>query len=107
MVTYGSDNGYRQAATGVERKTLVHGAATMMVQFRLEEGSRLPRHSHENEQTGYLIVGSLRFTIGEEIYTLAAGDSWCIPGGVAHSVEALHDSVVVEGFSPPREDFLP
>ena len=59
------------------------------------------------EQTGYLVSGSLRLTIGEEARDLAQGDSWCIPGGTDHGAEVLADSVAVEVFSPVREDYLP
>lgn len=105
MVTYGSDQGYRRLREGIDMKNLVDGDQTMMIHVRMEKGSHIPRHSHPQEQTGYLLAGSLRFTIGDQIYTLSGGDSWCIPGGVAHKVDALEDTVVIEVFSPPREDY--
>ena len=105
MITYASDEGYRSLREGIEMRNLVHGDRTMMVHVHLEKGSHLPRHSHPHEQTGYLIAGSLRFKIGDKTYSLSGGDSWCVPGGAAHEVDALEDSVVVEVFSPPREDY--
>jgi len=42
-----------------------------------------------------------------EIWDVEAGDSWCLPGNIEHSAEALEDSVVIEVFSPVREDYLP
>ena len=107
MVTYGSDEGYRPLAAGIVMKNLVHGEGTMMVQFRLDEGSHLQRHKHPEEQTGYLIAGSLRLRVGNETYTLSPGDSWNIPSGTPHSADALADSVAVEVFAPVREDYLP
>ena len=106
MVPYSRDEGYRRLHDGIELQNLVHGDETMMIQVRLERGSHLPRHSHPHEQTGYLLSGSLRFTIGDEVYMLGGGDTWCIPGGVPHEVDALEDTVVVEVFAPPREDYL-
>lgn len=106
MVTYDSQEGFRLNREGIQMKNLVHGEHTMMMQFLLDEGSHIPRHSHPQEQTGYLVAGSLRFTIGEKVYTLSAGDSWCIPGGVPHKVDTLQDSIVLEVFSPLRDDYL-
>ncbi|HRZ39328.1 MAG TPA: cupin domain-containing protein [Candidatus Paceibacterota bacterium] len=101
-----SDTGYRRVLDGIERKTLVHGDETLMTEFRLGQGAVLPRHSHPHEQTGYLVTGRIRLSIGAETYEVHAGDSWCIPGGVEHGADILEDSVAVEVFSPVREDYL-
>jgi len=92
---------------GITRQTLVYGPQTLMTEFRLERDSVLPRHAHPHEQTGYLVAGRLRLTIGDETRDLEPGDSWCIPGDVAHSAVALEESVAVEVFAPVREDYLP
>ena len=102
-----SENGYRPALDGIERKTLVHGQITLMTEFRLRQGSALPRHSHPHEQTGYLVSGSLDLTIGTETNRVAPGAAWCIPGNVGHNAVALSDSVAIEVFSPVRADYLP
>jgi len=102
-----SDHGYHPALAGIERKTLVHGDQTLMTEFRLGQGSVLPRHAHPHEQTGYLVRGCLRLFIGAEEFQAQAGDSWCIPGGVEHGAQILEDSVAIEVFSPVREDYLP
>ncbi len=102
-----SNAGYRPALAGVERKTLVHGAKTLMTEFRLRKGSVLPRHSHPHEQTGYLVKGRIRLLIGTEAHEARVGDSWCIPGGAEHGAEILEDAVAIEVFSPVRDDYLP
>ena len=102
-----SADGYRQAADGIELKALVHGENTLMSEFRLTQGARLPRHSHPHEQTGYLVSGRMELTIGSEIQTVNPGDSWCIPGGIEHQATILEDAVAIEVFSPLREDYLP
>lgn len=102
-----NENGYRQVLEGIQLKTLVYGDKTLLAEFRLAEGSRLPRHSHLHEQTGYLVSGRIRLTIGEDSFEVAPGDSWCIPGNVEHLAEALENAVAVEAFSPVREDYLP
>jgi quercetin dioxygenase-like cupin family protein len=103
----GTDDGYLDALPGIRRKTLSYGDATLMSEFRLRAGYPLPIHDHPEEQTGYLVGGRLRLTIGEETYDVAPGDSWSIPGGVPHGAEVLEDAVAVEVFSPVREDYLP
>jgi len=97
----------RKLLEGVELTTLVHGEKTLMGQFRIAKGSVIPAHSHPHEQTGIMLSGRLRFKVDGQIKDVEPGDSWCLPGGVEHSAEALEDSVVVEVFSPVREDYLP
>jgi len=97
---------YRQLLEGIFLKTLVHGERTLMGQFKLEKGAVVPSHGHMHEQIGMLISGRLRFQVGNETFEAEAGDSWCIPGEVEHSAEALEDSIAVEVFSPVRDDYL-
>lgn len=97
----------RELIEGVHLSTLVHGDKTLMGQFSIAKGSAIPPHSHPHEQTGFMVSGKLRFKIEDEVMDAETGDSWCIPGDVEHSVEALEDSVVIEVFSPVREDYLP
>lgn len=106
MFTASSDGGYREPVPGIRYKTLAHGAKTLLAEFHLQKGSTLPRHSHPHEQTGYLVRGALRFTIGGRTFEARPGDAWCIPGGVEHEASALEDTVVVEVFSPVRGEYL-
>jgi quercetin dioxygenase-like cupin family protein len=99
--------GYTLAIPGIERKTLVFGERTLMTEFLLKKGNRLPQHSHPHEQTGYLVKGRIRLSIGSEENDVKPGDSWCIPSGVEHGAGILEDSVAIEVFSPIREDYLP
>jgi quercetin dioxygenase-like cupin family protein len=100
-------DGYQQAVPGIQRKTLVYGDKTLTAEFRLEKGSQLPSHVHPQEQTGYLISGRMRLFVGDDVYDVEPGDSWCVPGNVEHRAEILADSVAVEVFAPLREDYLP
>jgi quercetin dioxygenase-like cupin family protein len=97
----------RQLLDGVTITTLVYGEKTLMGRFSLTKGAVIPKHSHPHEQTGIMISGKLRFIVDGEITDVEPGDSWCLPGGTEHSAEALEDSVVVEVFSPVRDDYLP
>ncbi|MEW6668379.1 MAG: cupin domain-containing protein [Thermodesulfobacteriota bacterium] len=102
-----SKTGYIVALEGIERKTLAYGEKTLMTEFLLKKGCTLPRHAHPHEQTGYLVKGRIRLSIGAEEWDAHPGDSWSIPGGVEHAAEVMEDSVAVEVFSPVREDYLP
>lgn len=107
MFEHKCDQGFIPALEGIERKTLVHGAKSLMTEFRLRKGAILPRHSHPHEQTGYLVSGRIRLSIGPDQYDAKAGDSWCVPGGVEHGADILEDSVAIEVFSPVRDDYVP
>jgi quercetin dioxygenase-like cupin family protein len=97
---------YRQPLKGVRFKSLAHGEKTHLTEFRLDKGSDIPMHTHPHEQTGYLISGKMKFTIADEVFMAEAGDGWNIPGDVEHGVEVLESAVVIEVFSPAREDYL-
>ena len=107
MICKASQRGYELALPGIERKTLAHGDRTLMTEFRMRKGSTLPQHAHSQEQTGYLVSGCLRLTIGRRSVEARPGDSWSIPGGMQHAAAILEDSVAIEVFSPVRNDYLP
>jgi quercetin dioxygenase-like cupin family protein len=99
--------GYKTVLNGIKMKTLAYGERTLAAEFILEKGNTLPRHRHPNEQTGYLVSGRIRLSIGAASHEVSPGDCWCVPSGVEHGAEILEDSVAVEVFSPVREDYLP
>ena len=101
------DRGYKQVLSGIQLKTLVYGEKTLFSEFRMEANSTLPKHSHFHEQTGYLVEGKIRLTIGTDTFEVEPGDCWCIPGNTEHSAEILEKSLAIEVFSPVREDYLP
>jgi quercetin dioxygenase-like cupin family protein len=67
----------------------------------------IPEHRHPQEQTGYLVSGRLEFSIDGAKLVAEPGSSWSLPADLPHSASALEDSIVVEVFSPVREDYLP
>ena len=107
MIRKASQRGYQPALPGIERKTLVYGEHTLLTEFRMRKGSTLPLHAHPQEQTGYLVSGRVRLTVGRRTVEVKPGDSWSIPGGTQHGAAILEDSVAIEVFSPVREDYLP
>lgn len=107
MFYRGCDEGFRQVLPGVSMKTLTYGKDMLFTEFRLKADCSLPSHAHPQEQTGYLVSGSIRLTIGNDVFVAGPGDSWNIPGNVVHGAVILEDSVAIEVFSPVREDYLP
>lgn len=101
-----NDEGFKPVLEGVTIKTLVYGDKSLLSEFHLKKGSRLPLHAHPNEQTGYMITGHIKLSIGGKIFEVKPGDSWSIPGGMEHGAEILEDSQIVEIFSPVRDDYL-
>ncbi len=101
------DAGFHTPIEGIRMKTLAYGENSLLTQFHLKEGSILPKHSHPQEQTGYMLSGKLMLVIDNEEFIAEPGDTWSIPGDVEHWAEVLEDSVAIEVFSPVREDYLP
>jgi len=90
-------------------RRLITGDRVMLTHVYLKKGSIVPRHSHENEQLTYILEGGLRFWIGpdeSEVIEVRAGEVLHIPSFVQHKAEALEDTLDVDIFSPPREDWL-
>jgi quercetin dioxygenase-like cupin family protein len=90
---------------GVHRRTMATTDEAMLCHFFLEAGCGVPRHNHMNDQVGYVVSGQVEVTINEQVRIIEAGDSYAVPGGIYHSVKAVVDSVVIDVFSPPREDY--
>ena len=99
----------REQVTDSLSRRYVAGERMMLAHLYLEAGSVVPMHSHHNEQITYVVEGALRFWIGgddpEEI-VVRAGEVLHIPADVPHKAEALEDTLDVDVFSPPRQDWL-
>lgn len=91
---------------GVHRKVLAYNNEMMMCEIRFSKGAVGAVHAHPHLQTTYVVSGSFEFTIGEEKRVVRAGDSLLMPPDVPHGTIALEDGVLVDVFSPMRDDFL-
>jgi len=81
----------------------------MLAHVYLKKGCIVPKHSHENEQLTYILEGALKFRIGEdgaEEIVVSAGEVLLIPSNIPHMAEALEETLDVDVFSPPRQDWL-
>jgi quercetin dioxygenase-like cupin family protein len=99
----------RERVTDVISRRVITGDDMMIAHVYLQRGSIVPRHTHINEQITYILEGALRFWIGEdeaEEIVVRAGEVLHIPANVPHKAEALEDTLDVDVFSPPRQDWL-
>lgn len=99
----------KERVTDSISRRLVTGERMMLAHVYLDAGAIVPTHSHENEQLTYILEGALHFWIGEdgeEEVTVRAGEVLHIPSNVPHRAEALEDTLDVDVFSPPRQDWL-
>lgn len=82
------------------------GANTMLARIGLKKGAVVPQHHHFHEQISHVVEGALLFRIDGDETTVRAGEILCIPPHVPHEVVALEDSVALDIFNPPRQDWI-
>ena len=90
-------------------RRLITGDRMMLAHVYIKKGGIVPKHFHENEQLTYVLEGVLRFWMGDDQQTVidvAAGEVLVIPSNVPHKAEALEDTLDVDIFCPPRQDWL-
>jgi len=87
-------------------RKLITGDRIMMSHVILKKGSVVPAHKHENEQITYILRGTLKFEVNGKDIVLREGDVLHIPPNVVHSAVALEDTLDLDVFSPPRQDWL-
>ena len=91
---------------GVVRRTLASGDRATVVEVTMARGAKVPIHTHEHEQVGYVARGRVRFEIGGDTQDVPEGDSYLVPSDVPHMATALEDSIAIDIFSPPRTEYL-
>jgi quercetin dioxygenase-like cupin family protein len=107
MIYQPDPTNFRELLPGIFMKVLTYGDTSMLCEFQLKQGAVIPAHQHPQEQSGYLVSGSLRFFGDEGESIVSEGHSWNFNGGVVHGAEVLVDSVAIEVFSPIRPEYLP
>ena len=99
----------KERVSDLLQRRLITGERMMLAHVYLDKGCIVPRHSHDNEQLTYILEGALHFWLGEdgeEEVTVRAGEVLVIPPNLPHKAEALEDTLDVDIFSPPRQDWL-
>jgi quercetin dioxygenase-like cupin family protein len=90
-------------------RRLITSERMMIAHVYLEKGDEVPEHSHENEQITYILEGALQFWLGEKgerELTVHAGEVLVIPSYLPHRALAVEDTLDVDVFNPPRQDWL-
>jgi quercetin dioxygenase-like cupin family protein len=106
---YRWDDMPRERVSDKLERRLITGDRMMLGHVYLAKGCIVPKHSHENEQLTYILEGALRFWLGEageDERVVRAGEVLHIPSNLPHKAEALEDTLDVDIFSPPRQDWL-
>ena len=91
---------------GVTRRVLAYDEEIMLVEFTFEADLKLPLHTHPHRQVSCVKSGKLEFTLGDEVFILGPGDSITIPPDIPHGALPLEASVIMDVFTPARQDFL-
>ena len=87
-------------------RQMIFGESAMLARIVLLRGAIVPRHSHINEQITWIISGALKLIFDDGERILRDGEMLLIPANVPHAAEALEDTVDVDVFAPPREDWI-
>jgi len=87
-------------------REMVVGGKIMLARVIMKKGAHVPLHHHHNEQVTYILEGALKFAIDGKEIVVSAGEVLCIPSMVPHEAWALEDTVDLDVFDPPREDWL-
>jgi quercetin dioxygenase-like cupin family protein len=88
------------------QRQFVVGHDLMIARVLLKQGSVVPEHSHVNEQITYILEGALQFDIDGKRIVVRAGEVLCIPPNMPHAALALEDTVDLDVFNPPRQDWI-
>ena len=91
---------------GIRRRILAHGGSLMQVEVHFEAGAVGTLHSHPHEQLTHVLSGEFEFTIGDETRIVRAGDTLYKRPGVAHGCVCRKPGVLLDTFTPQRDDFL-
>ena len=96
----------QELGDGITRKLLIHGGRLMAVEVHFKKGAAVEPHSHPHEQVGYFLKGKFEMTIEGQIQIMLPGDSYYTAPDQVHGARAFEDGVVLDVFTPQREDFL-
>ena len=101
-----NENPWIELAPGIRRRTITHGATMYQMIAELEAGSIMPEHQHPQEQIMHIISGRMKVNAGSDSRELGPGESIYLAGNVPHGVETLEKTIVLDTFSPPRDEYL-
>jgi quercetin dioxygenase-like cupin family protein len=91
---------------GLERRVGAHNEKIFLAEHRMEKGWVGEAHKHPHDQVVYVVTGHLLVVAGDQTFEIRGGDSFVVRGDVSHQASALEPSVVIDVFTPCREDYL-
>lgn len=97
---------WEDVAPGMRRKFMGYNDEIMMVQVQFDKGGIGARHAHVHSQTTYVVSGEFEVAIGDDKKVLKAGDGFFIPPNLEHGAVCLEAGMLIDVFSPIREDFM-
>lgn len=97
---------WEEVDKGVKRKIMSYDDKLMVVKVAFEKGGVGSLHQHPHSQITHVESGSFEVEIGEEKKVLTGGDAFYIPPNVMHGAVCLEEGVLIDVFSPMREDFI-
>ena len=106
IVVSGTEARTSAPEAGLQRKVLAYNDQLFLAEHRMQKGWSGAVHSHPHEQIVYIVQGHLRITASDREFEVRSGDSFVVRGGIAHGATALEDSIVIDVFTPCREDYL-
>lgn len=101
-----ADLRWEEIAPGVRRTLVAYNDDLLLVKVEFETGAVGALHHHVHSQISYVESGEFEATVGDETRLLRAGDSFYAAPNVPHGVVARRAGVLLDSFSPVREDFL-
>jgi quercetin dioxygenase-like cupin family protein len=96
----------REALNPLIDREMVVGNQIMVARVLMKKGAHVPLHQHHNEQVTYILEGALKFAIDGREIVVRSGEVLCIPPNMPHEAWALEETVDLDVFNPPREDWL-
>ena len=106
IVKHHDETVLRDLGGGSGRRILAWNEQMMLVEVEFEAGAKGAPHSHPHVQSSYMLSGKFTYTVEDESTELNPGDCVVVPGGLVHSTVCLEKGVLLDTFTPCRENFL-
>lgn len=101
-----SENAKKREFKGVSFDVLAVGEKTMVTRMNFKMEDNVPFHKHPNEQNGYVVSGKYKIKFKDSEDVISSGDSYSIGEDVLHAFEVIEPGVVIDVFTPLRQDYL-
>ena len=87
-------------------REMISGQDATVARVILSRGAIVPRHSHRSEQYTMIVAGALKFVFDDGEMVVHPGEVLLIPAHLPHAAEALEDTIDIDFFAPPRQDWI-